>query len=222
MPIHFGEFTLDPATRQLFSSGTRIPIHLSPKAFDVLRVLLEHRPGAVSKTDLHELVWPGTFVAEASLTMVITEIRRALGDDPQQPRFVRTVHRFGYAFCGEAVQGEDRAGAKRETTPPKAWLVWKERVLVLRDGENVIGRDPGCDIWLDEVGISRRHARIVVAHGAAMLEDLGSKNGTLLRNEVIRTTVPLTDGDPISFGPVDTQFRLWSDRSSTKTVRVRS
>jgi hypothetical protein len=202
-------------------AGHLVAVHLSPKAFDVLRVLLEHRPGAVSKTDLHELVWRGAFVAEASLTMVITEIRKALGDDPQRPRFLRTVHRFGYAFCGEAVEGEERGGAKRETTTPKAWLVWKERILLLRDGENVIGRDPGCDIWLDEVGISRRHACIVVAHGAAMLEDLGSKNGTLLRNEIIRTTVPLTDGDQISFGPVDTQFRLWSDRSSTKTMRVR-
>jgi DNA-binding winged helix-turn-helix (wHTH) protein len=217
----FGEFTLDSTTRQLCRGPQAV--HLSPKAFDVLRVLVERRPRAVSKTELHELVWSGTFVAEASLTMVITEIRKVLGDEPQQPRFIRTVHRFGYAFCADAVERSDEEGRvepKAGSSGHAAWLVWNDRALVLRDGENVVGRDPACDVWLDATGVSRRHARIVIVRGAATLEDLNSKNGTTLQRSTIQAVVPLTDGDWIGFGPVDAQFRLWSDTSSTKTVRV--
>jgi DNA-binding winged helix-turn-helix (wHTH) protein len=216
----FGEFTLDPVSRQLFRGHD--VVHLSPKAFDVLRLLIEQRPRAISKTELHELVWRGTFVADASLTMIITEIRRVLGDEPHQPRYVRTVHRFGYAFAADAVDvdGEERVSSRSALTGHPAWLVWNGRALVLHDGENVVGRDPGCDVWLDAVGVSRRHARIIVSRGAATLEDLQSKNGTALDRAPIRTVVPLTNGVRIEFGPVDTEFRLWSDSSSTKTVKV--
>ena len=218
MRFRFGEFTLDPASRQLFR-GTKV-IHISPKAFDVLRILLERRPAAVSKAELHDLVWPGTFVADASLTMVIAEVRRVLGDEAQAPRFVRTVHRFGYAFCGNAGDVLPAEPDPPGHESPLAWLVWSGRALVLRDGENVIGRDPRCDVWLDAAGVSRRHARIVVTRGAATLEDLGSKNGTVLRNTPIGATMPLRDGDVIQFGSVEARFRLWSERSSTETVRL--
>jgi DNA-binding winged helix-turn-helix (wHTH) protein len=240
VPIQFGEFTLDSAGRQLFRGSEAI--HLSPKAFDVLSVLIERRPTAVSKTDLHELVWAGTFVADASLTMVITEVRKALGDEAQHPRFIRTVHRFGYAFIADA--RSVRLPPSREATadhrslggggepdrevrsvrlqpdPPGAWLVWNERALVLRDGQNTIGRDPQCEVWVDAAGVSRRHARVTVIRGAATLEDLGSKNGTLLGGASIRTVMPLTDGDLIQFGSVEMQFRLGSDLNATETVRL--
>ena len=219
MPIRFGEFTLDPAGRQLFR-GPQV-IHLSPKAFDVLTLLVERRPTAVSKADLHELAWAGTFVADASLTMVIAEIRKALGDEAQRPRFIRTVHRFGYAFCADAQVVDDLEGvARRGGAGPGAWLVWNERALVLHDGQNTVGRDPQCEVWLDVAGVSRRHARITVSRGAATLEDLGSKNGTTLDGAPIRSVMPLSDGDVIQFGSVETQFRLWSDRRATETVRL--
>lgn len=223
MPIQFGEFTLDSAGRQLFRGSEAI--HLSPKAFDVLSVLIERRPTAVSKTDLHELVWAGTFVADASLTMVITEVRKALGDEAQHPRFIRTVHRFGYAFIadGRSVRLEpdrDVRGVHRGDAPPGAWLVWNERALVLRDGPNTVGRDPQCEVWVDAAGVSRRHARVTVIRGAATLEDLGSKNGTLLGGASIRTVMPLSDGDVIQFGSVEMQFRLGSDRNATETIRL--
>ncbi|HET9358714.1 MAG TPA: FHA domain-containing protein [Vicinamibacterales bacterium] len=223
MPIQFGEFTLDSAGRQLFRGSEAI--HLSPKAFDVLSVLIERRPTAVSKTDLHELVWAGTFVADASLTMVITEVRKALGDEAQHPRFIRTVHRFGYAFIadGHSVRVEpdrDVRSVRLQPDPPGAWLVWNERALVLRDGQNTVGRDPQCEVWVDAAGVSRRHARVTVIRGAATLEDLGSKNGTMLDGASIRTVMPLSDGDVIQFGSVEMQFRLGSDRNATETVRL--
>jgi DNA-binding winged helix-turn-helix (wHTH) protein len=215
--VHFAEFTFDRASRQLLLGGT--PVHLSPKAFDVLRVLLDRRPEAVSKEDLLGLVWSDTFVVEASLTMVIAEIRRALGDQSRSPRFVRTVQRYGYAFCAEA-HAAPAAVADRNEPPPAAWLVWNSQTLALRDGENTIGRDPRSHVWLDVAGVSRRHARISLAAGAAVLEDLGSKNGTAIGSVPVRGPATLTDGDVIECGPVALQFRRWSERSAVATERL--
>ena len=99
--ICFGPFTLDLETRQLTSGGREI--HLEPKAFDLLTVLVLERPKALSKADLHERLWPGTFVTEANLSNLVAQIRAALGDPARASTFVRTAHGFGYAFCGEAV-----------------------------------------------------------------------------------------------------------------------
>src|SRR5687768_16829850 len=99
MRAQFGEFIVDSDSRLLLRQGE--PVHLSRKAFDALCVLLERRPNAVTKEELHARLWPGTFVVDANLSVTIAEIRRVLGDDPQASRFVRTVHRIGYAFCGE-------------------------------------------------------------------------------------------------------------------------
>ena len=92
----FGNFLLDLDTHELVRAGT--PVSLSPKAFQLLGILVENRPKALSKTELQDRLWPGTFVVEKNLTNLVSEIREALGDDPVHPRFIRTVHRFGYAF----------------------------------------------------------------------------------------------------------------------------
>ena len=72
------------------------------------------RPKALSKKALQERLWPSTFVAEANLSNLVAEIRQALGDNARAPRFIRTVHRFGYAFCGEAttVRARRRANSR--------------------------------------------------------------------------------------------------------------
>lgn len=216
MRVEFGGFTFDLAGRQLL--GRDGPVHLSPKAFDVLRLLIERRPAAVSKDDLLAQVWPGTFVVEASLTMAIAEVRRALGDESRAPRFIRTVHRYGYAFCGE---GRDvGASPPGEDSTRPAWLVWNGQRLTLRPGENLIGRDPRSHVWLDVAGVSRRHARIFVTGGEALLEDLGSKNGTSVGTRAVTGALPLADGDVIECGPVALQFRRWSESSAAETERV--
>lgn len=217
MTVQFGEFTFDRAGRQLLAQGAAV--HLSPKAFDVLRVLLDRRPEAVSKDDLLASVWPDTFVVEASLTMVIAEIRRALGDHSRSPRFVRTVQRYGYAFSAEARELTPAATGGHDAPPP-AWLVWDGQTLALRAGENVIGRDPRSDVWLDVAGVSRTHARLSLDGETATLEDLGSKNGTSIGGEPVSAATTLADGDVITCGPVDLQFRRWSERSSIATERV--
>ena len=100
MSIRFGAFTLDPSSRQLLR-GEEV-IHLSPKGFQLLTLLIERRPTAVAKSDLQEAIWPATFVTESNLASLIAELRTALADDPRKPQFIRTLYGFGYAFSGEA------------------------------------------------------------------------------------------------------------------------
>ena len=92
----FGEFLLDSETREL-SRATQ-PRHVSPKAFHLLEVLVSSRPRVWSKRELQDLLWPDTTVVEANLPNLVAELRAALEDNPQNPRFLRTVHRYGYGF----------------------------------------------------------------------------------------------------------------------------
>jgi DNA-binding winged helix-turn-helix (wHTH) protein len=210
MRLSFGSWTLDADRRVLVRDGE--PVSLSPKAFDLLKLLAEHHERAFSKAELHQLLWPKTFVSDGSLTILIAEIRDMLADDADRPRFVRTVRRFGYGFCApvrthsaEVVSASGRSG----------WLVWGDKSIPLRAGETILGRALDVHIRLDVPGVSRRHARIVVEAGNVTVEDLSSQNGTYLRSERIARRVALTDGDEIRFGPVTVVFRLISPDSST-------
>lgn len=205
MVVRFGDFAVDPGSRQLLRGGAEI--HLGPKAFALLELLLTNRPQALSKTQLQERLWPRTFVSESNLTTLVTELRTALGDKARQPRFIRTVYGFGYAFCGKAAENPDAA---RPTTPRgfRLRLFLDDREIALREGENVLGRvDEGVG-WFESPTVSRRHARILVSGGQATLEDLGSKNGTFLRGKRLTSPAPLSDGDEILLGHVPMTFRV--------------
>jgi DNA-binding winged helix-turn-helix (wHTH) protein len=217
--VRFADFTLDSATRQLLHRG-RGEIRLSPKAFDLLAALIEQRPRVLDKADLHRRIWPDTYVVDANLNVLIAEIRRALEDSRRHAKFIRTVHAIGYAFCGEAGELPDRS--PRKTSPVRFWLVWNERVIVLDDGDNTVGRDPQCSVWLDASGVSRRHARIRTVRGddAILLQDLGSKNGTLVESSPITGQVRLTDGAVIQIGSVQLKLRVWSEGKSPETERI--
>jgi len=219
--VRFGEFTLDADARRLI--GPAGDIHLSPKAFDLLRLLVEHRPKVLDKAFLHAEIWPQTFVVDATLSVLIAELRRALGDDAREPRFIRTVHALGYSFCGDAV--DVASPAPRAAVPTaRCWLMWNERAIVLADGDNVVGRDPGCSVWLDASGVSRRHARVLVepdGQGATVrIEDLGSKNGTFVDGAPVRGTIDVADGSVIHVGQVELTLRVWSTAEPKETERI--
>jgi DNA-binding winged helix-turn-helix (wHTH) protein len=218
--VRFADFTLDSATRQLLHRG-RGEIRLSPKAFDLLTALIAQRPTVLDKADLHRRIWPDTYVVDANLNVLIAEIRRALEDSRREASFIRTVHAIGYAFCGEAVDLIDRS-VRRTEKPVRFWLLWNERVIVLEDGDNTIGRDPQCAVWLDASGVSRRHAQIRTVGGddAVLLQDLGSKNGTLVGSSPITGPVRLGDGAEIQIGPVKLTLRVWSEGKSPETERI--
>jgi len=192
-------------------------VRLSPKAFDLLRLLLTRRPDVLSKDELLTAVWPDTHVIEANLNVVVAEIRRALGDDRHAPRFIRTVHAVGYAFCGQAVDVDE---ARARVPGSRCWLSWKDRSFALADGDNVIGRDPRSQIWLDDESVSRRHARISVEQDVASIEDLDSTNGTLLNREPVDSPAVLRDGDVVDVGSLRLTFRTLSD-TSARTRRLR-
>jgi DNA-binding winged helix-turn-helix (wHTH) protein len=210
MRLSFGSWTLDADRRVLVRDGE--PVSLTPKAFDLLKLLAEHHERAFSKAELHQLLWPNTFVSDGSLTILIAEIREVLADDAGRPRFVRTVRRFGYGFCASVRTDSTEAVS---TLGRSGWLVWGDKSIALRAGETILGRALDAHIRFDVPGVSRRHARIVVDAGNVTVEDLRSQNGTYLRNERIARCVALTDGDEIRFGPVLVVFRLISPDSST-------
>jgi DNA-binding winged helix-turn-helix (wHTH) protein len=212
--IRFGAFTLDLDTRQLTQAGGEV--HLTPKAFDLLAMLVLDRPKALSKVELQQRLWPKTFVAEANLSNLVAEIREALDDRPRTPTFIRTAHGFGYAFSGNAFVLQDSA-PPAEDRGPLCWLEWGTQRFPLSRGENVVGRDPDAGVRIDATTISRRHARIVVTAEGSTLEDAGSKNGTFRAGERVTTPVPLVDGDTIHIGSVLVTFRLRAALGSTET-----
>lgn len=211
MRIQIGECTFDSVRREVRRGAEAV--HLSPKAFELLGVLLEHRPRALSKDELFERLWPSSFVTEASLAGLVAEIRREIGDDARDPRYLRTVHGYGYAFSADGVRAAaDDEGIYR--------LIWGVREVPLSGGENVLGREPTAAVSIDDATVSRHHARIVIDGGQAVLEDLGSKNGTWLRGARIASSQPLCDGDEIRVGSVPMTFRCFSAERPTETQRT--
>ena len=228
MRVRFAHFDLDSDTRQLLRDGE--DVHLSPKAFAVLSVLLAKRPNVVAKADLFGEIWPDVFVVDANLNVLVGEIRRALDDDAQSPTFIRTVHGVGYAFCGQAIEAgrpSRSVGLQPDRfaeggTAVRFWLAWKNQTFSLEEGDNIIGRDPRCEVWVDHSGVSRRHARIRIEGGESrpVLTDLESTNGTFVAGKRITEATPLTDGDAIKVGSVTLKFREWTEQAS-RTRRIR-
>jgi len=208
--VRFGEFAFDGAARELAREGHRL--ELSPKAFQLLEALLAERPRALSRAELNDRLWPGTAVGYTSLAGVVAELRKAFDDDRHEPRFLRTVHAFGYAFCGEA--SDEPSGTRASFV---CALAWEGREIGLAEGENVIGRDEGCALRIDSSRVSRHHARIVARGGTARLEDLGSKNGTFLRGRKLAGAADLEDGDEIGVGGARFTFRASYGPGSTVT-----
>lgn len=209
MTIGFGPFTLNLDTRQLTRGADAI--HLSTKAFDLLAALVGERPNVVSKEALQQRLWPETFVAEANLSNLIGEIREALDDSARAPRYVRTVHRVGYAFCGDTV-------APQPSGKALCWIEWGNQRFPLPAGEHVIGRDADAAIRIDASTVSRRHARLLVDGSGAVLEDFGSKNGTFHGDVKVTSPVAVADGDRIRIGSQLLTFRVRTGDSTETHV----
>jgi DNA-binding winged helix-turn-helix (wHTH) protein len=211
MRMTFGPWTLDADRRLLTRGGD--PASLSPKAFELLRLLAQHHDKAFSKAELHQHLWPDTFVSDGSLTILVAEIRSVLDDNAEQPKYVRTVRRFGYAFCAAVATGEHTKRVDAQVS--SGWLICGDKSIGLAEGETLLGRAADAHIRFDVPGVSRRHARIIVDGARVTLEDLNSQNGTYVRGERIRSRATLSDGDELSLGPVSLVFRVLSPDSST-------
>lgn len=211
MRFSFGAWTLDTDRRLLLHDGNAVS--LSPKAFDLLTLLAERHDRALSKAELHQHLWPNTFVSDGSLTILVAEIRQVLQDDADCPRFIRTVRRFGYGFCAPVIRTDP--SSRTFVEPPNAWVIWGDKSIAVAEGETILGRALDAAIRFDVPGVSRRHARISVDGANITVEDLGSQNGTYVRGEKISGRAALGDGDELRLGPVSMLVRLVSPDSST-------
>ncbi len=211
MQLAFGDCLLDLDTRRLLRGGR--PVHLQPKAYRLLEFLIQQRPRVVTKQELDELLWPKAYVARSSLGRLVAELRKAVGDRARVPRVVRTVHTVGYAFCADV--SSRGSGGRRA---PVITLRFAGRVFTLEDGEHVLGRGDGCRVVIDAAGVSRHHARIVVAGDSVLIDDLGSKNGTYVNRERISKPTQLRDADEVSLGTAVVSVRTMSAAGTTKTL----
>ena len=169
----------------------------------------------VSKDEIQSSLWPGTFVSEANLTNLVSEVRAAVGETARRPRCIRTVHRFGYAFSGEL---NEEPPDSDSPNPVVYRLLLGRRRIALEPGDNILGRHPDARVRIDQTSVSRRHARISLRAGKAVLEDLGSRNGTFLRGRRLQRPAEIRDGDVIGLGPVSMIFRVFSSVGSTEAA----
>jgi DNA-binding winged helix-turn-helix (wHTH) protein len=196
MPIRFDDFELDEGRRQLLRRGE--PLRVPAKQFLLLQILIERRPNAVPKRELHDRLWPNTFVSDVNLPSLIADLRTTLGDDAQAPRFIRTVHGFGYAFCGTL-----DAAAPLVTENTLGTLSSAQATIRLSAGETILGRGAS----VDDPSVSRRHAAITCENAAFHIRDLGSKNGTSVGGVRVREMPrELLDGDVVMLGNVKMVF----------------
>ena len=187
MRVRFADFVFDRERRELTRSGE--PLHLTPKAFDLLAYLIERRPAAVSQEELFDLLWPDTLVDTSRIHQLVKEIRGAIGDDAR--RVLRTIHGRGYAFDGAP-------------PAPALWrLVVGSVAFTLLEGENLVGRDPHAVVKLESPSVSRHHATVIVAGDSVFIEDLRSRNGTVVDGHRIAARTPVRSNSHVRFGGVD-------------------
>jgi DNA-binding winged helix-turn-helix (wHTH) protein len=208
MRLTIGECQLDLDARQLYHGAE--PVHLSPKAFELLAFLVAQRPRAVPKQELYDHVWPETFVVEANLPILIREVRVALGD--AKGEWIRTVHRHGYACAPERTATDAPEAAVSHV------LFLAEREVPLHEGENVVGRDAAAAVRFSSGSVSRRHATITVDGQNATIADLGSKNGTFVDDEPVVAPRLLRDGVIVRFGRMEMVYRWAPAHQATESM----
>jgi DNA-binding winged helix-turn-helix (wHTH) protein len=214
MRLVFGDCTFDRERRELARQGS--VVHAGPQLLRLLELLIDARPRALTKDEIHASLWQGTFVSDGTLTSLIAELRDAIGDEARAPRLVKTIHGFGYIFCGDIATETRPAGGEQAAASCR--IILGDREIGLPPGPHILGRSTDAAVFVDDAGVSRHHARITIGAEGAILEDLGSKNGTMLNGEPIEGATPLADGAAIVLGATALKFRLFRAAGSTETV----
>lgn len=209
--FRFDQFCLDSEQKALLRGGE--PVRLTPRAFRLLETLIRQRPKAMSKRDLLDSVWSGSFVEEANLKTLVLEIRTAIEARGGRPDVIRTVFGFGYAFAAnveEEVPGDSRAAVT---------VCWNDRRVLLPEGQHLIGRRGDCAVSIDAPSVSRVHARLDVTRDVMRIEDLRSKNGTFVAGRRVEEPTELFDRGEVKIGEVIVAItRITARDASTLTV----
>src|SRR5262245_41237714 len=114
--VLFSPFRLDLDNEQLWKADELVP--LRPKPFAVLRYLAEHPGRLVTRKELQNAVWPGTYISEGLLRGYVRQLREVLGDDAAAPPFIETVPRRGYRCLPAVTTPPGGSGQKAESSPP--------------------------------------------------------------------------------------------------------
>ena len=194
MRLRFDDFCIDLHRRELVQA--ELPVAISPKAFDLLVLLLEHSPKVLLASEACAALWPDAVIDTSRINGLVQEIREAIGDSDH--RMVRTMYGRGYTFAAPVV-------ALHELPVSECRLVIGQQMHDLPIGESIIGRDARATIRIDSSTISRRHACITIDSDRAKITDLLSHNGTFVNGQRIQAT-ELNDGDEVTFGSVKTKF----------------
>jgi DNA-binding winged helix-turn-helix (wHTH) protein len=212
--LRFGDFELDVAAFALRRDGVQVRLEKIP--LEVLVLLVEHAGRLVTRQSIHAVLWgPDVFLdRDAAINTAMRKIRRALGDDVDQPRFVETIVGKGYRFVGQLVP--ETMGPQRQAAVYR--LMRGAHAFALHNGENVIGRDPDVHVFLDHLSVSRRHARISITAGRAILEDLNSRNGTCVDGHGITAPTEVHDGTIIALGPITLTLVSLAGAASTRPM----
>jgi len=213
MRYQFGEFTLDLAQQELRRGDG--PVHLTPKAMQLLEYLIEQRPNVVSRQMLFDRLWPDVIVQEANLKNLVADLRHALDDHERHGRFLRTVHGRGYAFTNNIAESKSSG---KSASARLVIFFHERRRIILSGGENILGRDEDSDAMLDDPQVSRHHARVVIDPDRVTIEDLGSKNGTFVRDVRIEHPVELKDSDEVRLGSVLLVVKIMHRDEDTATA----
>ena len=199
----FGEFVLDVSDRQLWRSGARID--LNARYLDALVLLVQERGRLVEKDRFFDEVWNDVVVSDSALTQCIKEIRKQLGDDASNPRYIQTVPRHGYRFIGaveplgvdmlhsDAPQREESTGAPQvgaavdPRSDEEGWRIWRDGLQEW--GAGTLGG-----------GIAGLLGGLLYGFGLASADAGVGTLSTLLVLVSLNVLVGLTGGFGVSFG----------------------
>jgi len=211
MRFEFGDFILDHDRQELTRNGEAV--HLTPKAMQLIEILIESRPNVVSHQDLYDTLWPDVVVLEANLKNLLADLRNALDDHDRNGRFIRTVHGRGYAFTDDVV-----ATRRRDLGSRLVVFFHGNRRIILQAGENIVGRGEDATTIIDDPEVSRHHVRIIIDPHRVTVEDLDSKNGTFVNGERISRRVEVDDGDEVRLGPLALMVKIVARSDDTQTA----
>jgi DNA-binding winged helix-turn-helix (wHTH) protein len=217
-PFGLGEWCVEPALDRI-SRGHEV-VQVPPRVMQVLLCLADHPGQVLTKQQLIGRVWDKEFVTESALTRCVAILRRLLGDEARQPRYLENIPRRGYRLLKSPQalsETQEEALAQAQSV---CWLSYGERRFVLSDGENVIGRAPDAAVHIDSKEVSRYHARVKLTGSHATVEDLGSKNGTFVGGRRLDSACELRNGDSLAVGSLLMEFRVSDPQGSTDTART--
>lgn len=229
--IKFAEFELDLAAYVL--RRPHGPLRLEKLPMEVLILLVQRAGTLVQRSEIQAMLWrPDVYVEhDSAINTAIRKIRRTLGDDAENPRFVETVVGKGYRFIArvesdgnpqaQSTASHARPSARWQHVFPSYAVTRGKQEFILEAGETVFGREPTAGVYVDHPSVSRRHACISIGSQGAVLEDLKSRNGTFVNGRRIEGPTKIDHGVLIGLGPITLTFIVMSAPASTLPIGPR-